>query len=112
MTVRADSMFKRGIPVPLAWEPCLRFGAQVRRALAKANEECPDHTCTVLGIYRGSAAALPAAPEMARASGPRAAARWVATHLDGGSTEVWVAAHDAGHTWWCVQALSFVFVHD
>ena len=96
----------RGIPVPAAWNPALKFGAQVRRALAKAHEECPDHTCNLVGIHKGSPAALPAGSERTRLSGPRAGERWEVSHLDGGSAEVWVAAHHAGNVWWCVQAPS------
>ena len=105
VTVRADHALSRGIPVPPAWDPCLKFGAQVRRALAKAHEECPDHTCNLLGIYKGSPAALPAGSERTRPSGPRAGERWEVSHRDGSSAGVWVAAHHAAGVWWCAQAL-------
>ena len=106
VAVRATRVFSRGIPVPAAWDPALKFRARVRQALAKAREQCADHVCTFHGIYRGP----PAAAAAARPLGPRTGEKWIARQPDGArsTTEVWVAAHHAAGEWWCVKALAGV----
>ena len=97
-------MEERGIPVPAAWKS-LEFGAQVQRAQAKAQEEVPDHPCTVYGLRRSTpAAAAAATATTARTPGPRTGETWVFREPNDGRAEVWVAAHHAADSWWCVKA--------
>ena len=108
VTAQANYVFMedRGIPVPAAWKAALKFGAQVQQALARAKEEAPEHICTVHGLFRGApaAAAAETATAARRAPGPRTGEKWVFREPNGGLAQVWVAAHHAADTWWCVKA--------
>ena len=107
VAMRAHHVFSRegGVPVPAAWGPAPKFGAHVQQALAKAHEEVPDYVCRVYDLYRGTPAAPAAATATtARTPGPRTGEKWVFREPNGGRAEVWVAAHHAADTWWCVKA--------
>ena len=105
VAVRANRVFSQGIPVPAAWNPALKFGAQVQQALAKARKEVPDHVCIVHGLYHPTpAAAAAATATTASTPEPRTDEKWVFREPNGGRTEVWVAAHHAADVWWCVKA--------
>ena len=99
-------MVDRGIPFPAAWKAALQSGAQVQQALARAKEEAPEHICTVHGLFRGTSAAAAAETATAarRTPGPRTGEKWVFREPNGVLVQVWVAAHHAADTWWCVKA--------
>ena len=106
VTAQANRVFMgdRGIPVPAAWSSALKFGAQVRRAQARAREECPDHVCTIHGLYRGPSPPVAAEPAAGGPQDPRPGSKWVVQEPDGARADVWVAAHHTGREWWCVKA--------
>ena len=96
---RADHVFERGIPVPAAWDPVLKFRARVLRAVEKARQDSPGYECTIQGVFRSP----PVAPAP-RPPAPRTGERWIAREPGGLRVEVWVAAHHAADEWWCVKA--------
>ena len=107
VAVQANRVFSRGIPLPAAWDPALKYGAQVQQALAKARKEVPDYVCRVCGLYRGTpAAAAVATAATAKTPGPRTGEKWIFREPNGvrNRKEVWVAAHHAANVWWCVKA--------
>ena len=99
VAVHADKVFKRGIPVPAAWDPVLKFRARVPRAVEKARQDSPGYECTIEGVLRS-----PLVAPAPRPPAPRTGAKWIAREPGGLRVEVWVAAHHAAEEWWCVKA--------
>ena len=98
---RANNVFNQGIPVPAAWDPVLKFRAEVLRALERARRDSADYECNVQGIFR-----LPPVAPPPRPAAPRTGEKWIAREPGGVRAEVWVAAHHAADEWWCVKAIA------
>ena len=99
VTVRADNVLHRGIPIPAAWDPVLQVRARVLRAVEEAGRDSAGYECSVQGLYRAPAVAPASQPPA-----PRAGEKWVVQESSGMRTEVWVAGHHAADEWWCVKA--------
>ena len=101
VAVRADDVFRRGIPLPAAWDPVLKFRARVLRAVESARRDSAGYECSVQGIFR----LAPVAPA-SRPTAPRTGEKWIAREKGGERTEVRVAAHHAADEFWCVKAIA------